>query len=183
MTLDIHWTKVMEDLHAQQKALTIETSRLRKELEEIDRLIVNLQRRAPADQIETQQSLALEEQRPTKDLPDLTGMSVRWGILCLLTDHASSEMPQSQITDWLQRSHIPDPGGKLKGNVAAVLSRMIGLGEVKNSGNSYSITSFGSDIWKSIQKSPKYFEVLERQKMIVGLAKKIEEVLKPKEGV
>lgn len=152
--MNIHYAKVLEDLEDKRGTLHVEIGRLRKEIEDIDRLLAAIKKVAPVE-LDRQQSLDLVEHiEPI--LPDLKGMSMRWGILCLLSDYFDSPLTWGEIADYLQKAGLPDPTGKLRKNVSAVLSRMVGMDEVTNAGNKYAATSFGRDMWASIKKSPKY---------------------------
>lgn len=152
MSMDIHYSRVLGDIDAKRSGLRNQMAQLRKEIEELDRIAAGIQKLAP---LPTQ--LALDGGNPPEPvLPILSGMSMRWGILSLLADYFESPLPWSEIAEYLQKAGLPDPNGKMRKNVSAVLSRMTGLQEVENSGDGYVITPYGRDMWASIKKSPKF---------------------------
>lgn len=154
MAINLHYARVLGDLEEKRSALYQEAARIRKELEELDRLMAAIRKVAP-EETEQQQSLALNTEN-ARALPNLSGMSMRWGVLCVLVDYAIAPMSSTEIADCMEKGGLPDRTGKMRKNVGAVLSRMVGLQEVENAGNSYSATSFGKDMWDSIKRSPRF---------------------------
>jgi hypothetical protein len=155
MAINIHYAKVLTDLDEKRSALFLQLSQIKKDIDELDRLTSAIRKIAPEELLEQQQLLKLNTEGDRK-LPSFSGMSMRWGILALLVEYATGPMSYTEIADCLERGGLPDPSGKLRKNVSAVLSRMVGLQEVENTVNSYVATNFGHDIWTSIKKSPKF---------------------------
>jgi hypothetical protein len=80
------------------------------------------------------------------------GMSVRWGILQLLSEDAVGPMVTGQIAEALVMGGIRSDGKNFPGNVSAVLSDMNRIKqEVENTENGYVITSKGRSAWIHIK--------------------------------
>jgi hypothetical protein len=152
VSMNVHYSKVLSDLDERRNALRREMAQMRKDLEELDRIAAGIQRIAPQEP----EQLKLENEIVEPILPILAGMSMRWGILYLLADYFESPLPSAVLADYLEKAGLPNPNGKLRKNVSAVLSRMVGLEEVANTGDGFAITPYGRDMWASIKKSPKY---------------------------
>jgi hypothetical protein len=83
-------------------------------------------------------------------------MSMRWAILRLLADHCKGEaMPTSSIADCLIRGGFAQ-SSNFNSKVSAILSQMLGKGEVEKKNQDWAICGHGREVWDSIKKGDKY---------------------------
>lgn len=143
-----HYLLVLNDLEEQRKSLKQEFSRIERECDEIEQLIAGIKKRVPVAPIKEAQLALMPQSRPSV-IPLLTGMSIRWAILTVLGNYAEDSMSVGEIVLALGKGGLG--GEKLRSNVSAVLSRMVSVNEVVNSGNSYKVTERGKGALAAIQ--------------------------------
>jgi len=105
---------------------------------------------------------ALRKLMPDTDIPTQTprqlplavqagkylGMSVRWGILCLLNEDATQPLSTGELANALQAGGITTNGKNFAGNVSAVLSEMNRVKrEVSSTDAGWVITEIGKQAW------------------------------------
>ena len=86
------------------------------------------------------------------------GISVRWALLSLTSDHAPGPLSTPEMAEALAAGGVRSGGQNFVANVSAVVSDM-----VKNrnelevvDGGKYRITTHGRDVWQTIKVSRRY---------------------------
>jgi hypothetical protein len=142
-----HYRAVLDDLHRQRDLHSLKVT-------EIDKAISSLHRLIPADAKEEfptpNYSMA---STPTVRAGKYAGMSVRWAILCLLSEDATGPMGTGDIADALRRGGIVSTSKNFNGNVSAVLSDMNNTRkEVQSSPEGgWTISQVGRQVWSHIR--------------------------------
>ncbi len=139
-----HYRAVLDDLQRQKNLAQFK-------IVELDNAIASLRRLIPEDARE-----ALPEPIPVNPATIIpprkyAGMSVRWAILNLLCEDATSPMSTGGIATALQQGGITSAGKNFAGNVSAVLSDMGRVRhEVSSTDAGWIITDTGKSAWAHI---------------------------------
>lgn len=146
MTSNKPYVAVLRDLEKSRQTLGADMARLQKQLNDLDQLMAALKQRMTLSSESDVDSSTENNAAPTTHItktPAFVGMSMRWAILRLLGNH-DTPIPVGQVADTLREGGFPNPE-KIRGNAAAVLSRLVSLGEAENAGNRYTITDRGRE--------------------------------------
>jgi hypothetical protein len=86
------------------------------------------------------------------------GMSVRWAVLKLLSEHAPGPLKSSEVASFLASGGIVSKGKDFTANVSAVISDMVKVRKELEPAeeNTYRLTDNGRLAWAAIKHSPKY---------------------------
>ena len=136
---------VLDDLMKQR-------SELQYKIGEIDNAVTALRRLMPNEEIVPDK--VSQQVLPIQIDGHYTGMSTRWAILALLTEHATGPMTTGEIADALQAGGMVSNARSFAGNVSAVLSGMNHeKNEVVAGPNGWAISERGRNAWIHIKAS------------------------------
>ncbi len=138
------YLSVLRDLEKRRQAVGEHLKRLQGEYESIGQIIEGLTLLVSTD-MSGHTDLTASENNGS-----LAAMSMRWAILTVVGKSPDVAMSVSDIIEALKDGGFPT-SDKLRANAGAVLSRMVGRGELANNGNSYAITLNGQTALKAIQ--------------------------------
>jgi hypothetical protein len=137
------YVTVLKDLSKRRESLSETLKKVSSDIEELDSLIAGL-RKLSRDSAESKEfPMEVKTGAPKK-------MSMRWNILKLLGYTGACPMSVTDIVEALKTLGFED-NSKLRGNVSAVLSRMVAARELSNAGNSYTITDQGKSSLGAIE--------------------------------
>jgi hypothetical protein len=134
---------VLDDLMKQRAQLSFRIT-------EIDSAVAALRRLMPVEEITVPKNS--QPSLPMVENGKYAGMGVRWAILALLTEDATSPLTTGQIADALQAGGMTSNAKSFAGNVSAVLSGMNhDKGEVIAGSNGWEISEKGRNAWIHIK--------------------------------
>jgi hypothetical protein len=134
---------VLDDLMKQRAQLSFRIT-------EIDSAVAALRRLMPPEEISAPKNS--QPSLPMAESGKYTGMGVRWAILALLTEDATSPLTTGQIADALQAGGMTSNAKSFSGNVSAVLSGMNhDKQEVVSGSDGWSISEKGRNAWIHIK--------------------------------
>ena len=136
---------VLDDLMKQRAQLSYRIG-------EIDTAVAALRRLMPTENIEPPAVGQAQPSLPMVATGKYVGMGVRWAILSLLTEDATSPLTTGQIADALQAGGMTSNAKSFSGNVSAVLSGMNhDKQEVVSGSDGWSISEKGRNAWIHIK--------------------------------
>jgi hypothetical protein len=154
---------IMNQYQAVVADLELRRNRCQKELAELEQTIAGLKKvaattaslfmAAPIDARPEEHASASEESQR------YAGMSVRWGILKLLSEYSPGPLKSSEIAGLLATGGIVSKGRDFTANVSAVISNMVKERKELEPAmeNGYYILSDNGRLgWAAIKHSPKY---------------------------
>lgn len=134
---------VLDDLMGQR-------TQLQYKIGEIDTAVAALRRLMPHEEIAVEKDS--QQVLPMQMNGRYVGMSTRWAILSLLTEHATGPMTTGEIADALQAGGMKSNARSFAGNVSAVLSGMNHeRNEVDAGPSGWVITGTGKSAWIHIK--------------------------------
>lgn len=142
----------IEQYRAVLDDLLLQRNHYQFRITEIESGIAALRRLMPHEQSQ----VAKPRQEPLLNVAEgkYAGMSVRWGILELLTEDATGPMTTGQIADALRAGGTKSDGKNFASNVSAILSDMNRVrGEVESGPEGFTITASGRNAWIHIKPS------------------------------
>ena len=158
-----HYQAVLIAERAERERIKGELSRLNQQLKLKEGVIATL---TAAIEAEEAASRALAKPLPFATPVGLgtvpanavfVGISVRWAILCLMSDYAREPMSTSDMAEALGAGGVRSGSVNFNSNVSAVVSDMVkNRKELEPVDTKYQITQQGRDVWKSIKDSRQY---------------------------
>lgn len=166
--LFVHYEAVLNAERAERERLCNDIKRLNAQLKQKDSVIAALMESLTAEQAAAHalakplpfaQPVGLGT-TPQGALPDnmiYAGISVRWGILSLMSDHVSEPMGTADMAEALIAGGVRSGGVNFAANVSAVVSDMVkNRRELELTDGKYRITPHGREVWESIKVSRRY---------------------------
>jgi len=142
--------KVLKDLERRRSVLAVDLERLQTECADLDGLIAGIKKLVSAEATVRVMPLMVTGPVNSSQPTTIKSMSMRWALLTIFGQASVSSMGVGEVLDALTESGFPITP-KTRNNLSAVLSRMVALGEVTNSGNNYTITDRGRGALQAIQ--------------------------------
>jgi hypothetical protein len=143
-----HYRAVLEDLQRQRNLYNLKIS-------EIDQAMASLHRLIPEDAKPDLPPPLPQSKVDYVAIPRdgrYAGMSVRWAILYLLSEIATTPLSTGHIAAILREGGVTSTAAKFAGNVSAILSVMSKQrGEVLAVGEGWTISEIGRQAWAHIR--------------------------------
>jgi hypothetical protein len=164
----VHYEAVLGAERAERERLCDDIKRLNAQLKLKDNMIAALVASLAADQADAHGlakplpfpqpvGLGTVPQAPVPDSMVYAGISVRWGILSLMSDHAAGTMSTPDMAEALIAGGVRSGGQNFTANVSAVVSDMVkNRQELELIDGKYRITPHGKDVWTTIKVSRRY---------------------------
>jgi hypothetical protein len=149
-----HYQAVLGDLELRR-------TRCQKELLELEQTITGIRKlvskSASLFMATPVNSAPAEDEGVIAEMRRYAGMSVRWAILKLFSEHAPGPLKSSEIAQFLASGGIVSKGKDFTANVSAVISNMVKeRKEMEPAEDGYRLTDNGNLAWAAIKHSPKY---------------------------
>lgn len=163
-----HYEAVLNAERAERERLCAEIRRLNQLLKQKDAVISALATslsnddavmRSKAKPLPFPQPVGLGAAPAAPENQIYAGISVRWAILSLMTDHAPAEsLGTAEMADALTAGGVRSGGLNFAANVSAVVSDMVkNRNELEPIGEGkYRITQHGREVWQAIKVSRRY---------------------------
>ena len=84
------------------------------------------------------------------------GISIRWAVLALFSESGPERQSLGRIADALRAGGATTKGQSFNSNVSAVLSVMVGKGELDKNEEGFALTGHGHIVWQGIRTSEKF---------------------------
>lgn len=124
---------------------------LSKKVDQLSGVIAGLQEmlELPIERVALKAESSAEQDLPYKN------MSMRWGVLNLLSEHTDHPLPTAEIAARLVAGGYPQ-STNFNSKVSAILSQMLSKLEVAKDGQDWCIRQHGKEVWESIKRGEKY---------------------------
>lgn len=159
--LQAHYEAVLNAERAECERLRTEIKRFTQLLKQKEGVVAAL-----ASSLSTDDAMAriLVKPLPFPQAPiteaRFEGISVRWAILSLMTDHTpdGDSLTPAQMSEALVAGGVRSGGVNFAANVSAVVSAMKAKNELEptGEGGTYRVTAHGRDVWQTIKVSRMY---------------------------
>ena len=158
-----HYKAVLEAEQTERERLCNECKHINLLIKQKDTVIAALKASLAADDAASrEQASALPFAQPVglaAPPPNLiyAGISVRWALLSLMSDHAKTTLSTTEMAEALVAGGVRSGGERFPANVSAVVSDMKIRGELESAeNNKYRITPKGREVWEGIRTRPQY---------------------------
>jgi hypothetical protein len=144
--------RLLDNLIAVYEHLERKRMRLKKEYDEVEETLAGVRREIAVFR-NVQPQLFPEADRPQRAM--FQNISMRWAILWLLSENAAGPATTPNVADLLRDGGFAERPN-FNSIVSAILSQMVGKGEVAKTDGGYVLTHNGASAWDAIRRSDKF---------------------------